>query len=223
MGWSELERDFQPESFTSLYGAVLPDSRLAISCESKYATVWRYWNGVCYHYHHGNSPYSPTYKEDQTGLRLYRDIQGGSEGYDCGLLERFFAYKQHANSAEANYEGIQAEVHNTISNKLIRELVGYILLSSAAFATKLPLQLNTFAASFFSSQQICRRGQDHYNQTLCQRYGRHVWYIGPKPEGTECTFIIARRSKTNLGERRQITTCPDMPVRRIAPLCVMTD
>jgi hypothetical protein len=175
--FAELERDFQPESVTSLYGAVLPDSRMAISCESKYATVWRYWNGICYRYRHGNSPYSPTYKEDQTGLRLYRDIQGGAKGHDRGLLDRIFAYltrykvkpgifkwviqffnahlkaeyycglhhaddtpvisksiavggmdslhlarnnayKQHANSAEANYEDIQAEVHNTISNKV---------------------------------------------------------------------------------------------------------
>jgi hypothetical protein len=265
--FAELEQNFQPESMASLYGARLPDTSVAMhkQSECKYATVWRYWNGFCYRNRRPvNSPYSPTYKEDQTGLGLYRDIEGGPEGYDRGLLDHFFAYltrckvkpgifkwvvqffnghlkaeyycrlhragdtpvisraiavggleslalarnnayKQYANSAEANYEDIQAEVHKTIGNKSIRELVGYILLSSAAFATKFPLQLITFAASFFSSQQICRLGQDHYNQTLCQRYVRHVRYIGPNPEGTECTFIIARRSKTNLGARRQIT------------------
>jgi hypothetical protein len=254
--FAELEMDFQPEPFAALYGAILLDTQLVISNESKYATVWRYWNGFCYR--NGPSMYTPSYKEDQTGLGLYPGIEEGEQGYDHSLLDHFFAYltwckvkpsmlkwvtqffnahlkaeyycrlqqagrnptishniavggmpslkllrrkaeQQCANLAEANFEDIQAEVHNTISNKSIRELVGYILLSSAAFATKLPLQLVTFAASFLSSQQMGCCGQDHYTQTLCQRYVCHVWYIGPKPEGTECTFIIA------LGGRGQIT------------------
>jgi hypothetical protein len=87
--FAELEQSFQPESFASLYGAVLPSSITVLSNESKYATVWRFWNGFCLR--NQRPVYSPTYKEDGTGLGLYPDLEGKEQGYDRGLLDHFFA------------------------------------------------------------------------------------------------------------------------------------
>lgn len=116
------------------------------------------------------------------------------------------AAKRNAVQARDNFQDFQAEVDNSISAPKIRELAELALNSDTTeVLDKMSdiMKLN-FIASFFSSQQICRRGEDHYKQKLVQRFTRVIKRIGPKP-GTMCSFVVMNEAKHNQVNRLEYT------------------
>jgi hypothetical protein len=101
---------------------------------------------------------------------------------------------------------IQAGEHNEITDMDVRKMVDFMFCRGSPTAPlnkgKVIPRLN-FLSSFFASAQICRRGQDLYDQTLEQRYVKVIKTIGALP-GTICSFFISRRSKDNLGDRKNV-------------------
>jgi hypothetical protein len=108
--------------------------------------------------------------------------------------------------AVANNEDIQADEHNTISVAAVRQLVDELFSwddpDKPLYGCGM-IQVLNFMASFFSSLQVCRHGEENYKQVLTQRYTRDVDEIGPT--GTTCLFVVSRKSKNTLGDKKSRT------------------
>jgi hypothetical protein len=130
----------------------------------------------------------PVYPDPQVGnLRTVQTV--------CRNLQRHVA-----TAAEANHEDIQVDEHMTITPVQVRRLLDDLFMlnnpSHPLYRHK-PLAILNFLASFFSSMQVCRRGEINYEQKITQRYVEEVEKIGP--EGTMCSFIVSRKSKNARG------------------------
>jgi hypothetical protein len=94
---------------------------------------------------------------------------------------------------------LHAEVDNYIEkqDRLMLELAMNVVRCNDSRVRKMnDLSKLEFAASYNSSKQNLRRGEEHYNQRLVQRFVRQIEGIGPAP-GMLCVHIVTNESKRN--------------------------
>jgi hypothetical protein len=103
---------------------------------------------------------------------------------------------------------IHAEVDNVIEKIQDREMLELavdIIDDSESHVRKLNgLSKLEFLASYNSSKQNLRRGEEHYNQRLVQRFVRRIEGIGPAP-GMQCVHVVTNESKRNKTGHLQYT------------------
>jgi hypothetical protein len=103
---------------------------------------------------------------------------------------------------------LHAEVDNYIEkkqNRLMLEMAMDVAGSSDSKVRKLnDLSKLEFAASYNSSKQNLRRGEEHYTQRLVQRFVRRIEGIGPAP-GMLCVHAVTNESKRNKSGHFQYT------------------
>lgn len=107
--------------------------------------------------------------------------------------------KKKAAKSRAEYEDIQKDVNNRISEEETRFMLESIFdpkVLDGEVARMCPLYRIEFGCTFNASLQTLRRGEQSYKQKMVHRFTRIVRAIGPLP-GTNCSFQVTNEAKHN--------------------------
>jgi hypothetical protein len=103
---------------------------------------------------------------------------------------------------------LHAEVDNYIEKKqdrlMLESAMGLVSCTNGKVSKMNDLSKLEFVASYNSSKQNLRRGEEHYNQRLIQRFVRRIEGIGPAP-GMLCVHVVTNESKRNKSGHFQYT------------------
>jgi hypothetical protein len=102
---------------------------------------------------------------------------------------------------------ILAAVYDTIPNETFRRLLEFLLcrqiVTSGLFLADVMMVIQ-FVVQFTLLSQICRRGEDLYNQLFHHRFTKKIDALGPIG-GTVCSFVVLNSGKVNKCNRNEWT------------------